>query len=491
MNNRFNTLLSRLYKYRPRFEDWRFWVVQISAIGIAILHLITERAGDLSQLHQLGFVPLSLMVIPLVIAGIIFGSIGSITTSIWIMIISLPNLILDNLGPERYGELFQLLILVAVGIFIGKRVDLERSLVNKVENASTALSASEAKYRSLFDASPIAILAIDSQNRILDANPSAGMLFNQSPEALKTMLITDLNRGNGNRTSSTASSGNHWWESPIIIHSKQGSEIFLEPALTQIKDNQGNVITQVLLKNITEERRREAGLKAYAAHIVQAQEDERQHIARELHDETIQNLALLCRQLDNIGSTSNALPSSTVNELGKARKIAENVVGELRNFTRALRPPILDDLGVVPSIRRLLLDFMERTKIIGELHVTGNEKRLTRDLEVGMFRIAQEALWNVERHAKASSVTVIIAFDDNAVKLSIIDNGAGFRVPPVVEDLSTIGKLGLLGMKERTELLGGKLEILSTAGKGTTIAVSIPNPQPVVPTPKTGTPALK
>jgi signal transduction histidine kinase len=483
MKNWFNTLTSRLYKYRPRFEDWRFWLVQISAIGIAILHLIAEQSGDFSQLHQLGFVPLSLMVIPLVIAGIIFGSIGSITTSIWIIIISLPNLMFDIAGPEKYGEMFQLLILVAVGIFIGKRVDLERSLVNKVESASTALSASEAKYRSLFDASPIAILAIDNQNRILDANPSAGLLFNQYPEALKKMLITDLN---------PISTDNNWWESPlIVIQSKTGTEIYLEPALTQIWDNRGNIITQVLLKNITEEKRREAGLKAYAAHIIQAQEDERQHIARELHDQTIQNLALLCRQLDNIGATSEALPASTVNELGKARKIAENVVGELRNFTRALRPPILDDLGVVASIRRLLLDFMERTNIKGELRVTGNERRLTRDLEVGMFRIAQEALWNVEKHAKASSVTVVIGFNDNEIKLHIVDNGTGFKVPPVVEDLSTIGKLGLLGMKERTELLGGKLEILSTSEKGTTIAVSIPNPQPSVSPQKSEIPAVK
>ena len=129
---------------------------------------------------------------------------------------------------------------------------------------------------------------------------------------------------------------------------------------------------------------------------------------------------------------------------------------------------------MVASIRRLLVDFIDRTKIKGQLKLTGVERRLPPDIEVGIFRMAQEALWNIEHHARASNVSVIIAFNEHDVMLKVSDDGIGFDVPAVIGVPSENTQLGLIGMQERAELAGGKLNIVSSPGKGTTVTISIP-----------------
>ncbi len=233
-------------------------------------------------------------------------------------------------------------------------------------------------------------------------------------------------------------------------------------------------MTQELAKSRDELVLRNEELKTYAAYVTRIQEVERQRIARELHDETIQSLILLCRRLDTMQGVSESLPSSLSDSLREARKTAEEVVNELRDFTKALRPPILDDLGMVTSIRRLLDDFMERTGTKGQLKVAGEQRRLPSDTELGMFRIAQEALRNVERHAEATRVAATITFAKHEVKLEVVDNGVGFSMASVLSDFTASGQLGLLSMQERAESLGGKLEIQTSPGNGTRVIVSVP-----------------
>ncbi len=233
-------------------------------------------------------------------------------------------------------------------------------------------------------------------------------------------------------------------------------------------------MNQELAKSRDELVLRNEELRAYAAYVIHAQEEERQRIARELHDGTIQSLILLCRQLDSPQGISESKSSSLNNVLREARVTAEEIVNELRDVTKALRPPILDDLGMVTSIRRLLVDFAERTKIKGQLKVSGEERRLPSDAELGMFRIAQEALRNVERHAEATRVTLTITFAKDEARLRIIDNGVGFSTASVSADVTASGQMGLLSMQERAESLGGKLEIQSNPGNGTRVIVSVP-----------------
>jgi two-component system, NarL family, sensor histidine kinase DegS len=217
-----------------------------------------------------------------------------------------------------------------------------------------------------------------------------------------------------------------------------------------------------------------AALKAYAAHVVKVQEDERKNLARELHDESIQNLALLCRQLDGV-ARSQPLSPEALQELSKAREISEGVVRNLRDFARELRPPHLEDLGLVDSVNKLLLDFSDRTGIKSRLKSAWKEEAIGADTKVGLFRIMQEALWNVERHSKATELVVEMTFGSWEVILSIFDNGAGFNLPKDLEELSDSNHYGLVGMHERAELLGGKLEVQSAPGKGTRVTVSVPH----------------
>ena len=468
-----------LRAYYPRFRDWHFWAVQALVIAIAGIHDLIEAGGFLPYLGMLYFVPISLFFVPVVYAALNFGFAGSIATALWTVIITIPNWVLWHDGLERWGVMFQMAIVVAVALFVGQRVDRETGARQRAEAAAIALTASEMKYRGLFESSPIAILVLDANGTILDANPAAGVLFGKAEETLKSMAVAELVGRGSEQKLLTSSQKDKWQQTSLTLSLRDGSEVYLEPTHTQVSDSQGNITIQVLLRDVTEERHRQAGLKAYAAFVLRGQEEERQRMARELHDETIQSLALLCRRLDSVESTSGSLPQSAIEELREARKTAEEIVKDLRDFARALRPPILDDLGMVASIRRLVLDFTERSGIKGQLKAVGEERRLPRDTEIGLFRIAQEALWNVERHSRATEVVVTITFAGHEVRLDVKDNGVGFNVPPAPEGFSASGQLGLLGMQERAELVGGELEVQSSPEKGTTVIASIPIPEGV------------
>lgn len=463
----------RLYTYRPRFRDGRFWVVLALVITIAVFHDIIEATGFLHDSGLPYFVPISLFLVPVVYAALTFGSPGALATALWATVITTPNFIFWHHGLERFGVIFQMLIVIAVAYFLGRRVDRERRASQQAEATGTALKASEIKYRGLLESSPVAILVIDRSGNVLEVNPAASILFGRNKATLESMHIADLVGAAGTEKLLGASRSDGQPDS-LALKSEEGLDLYIEPSLTEVADGQGSPVIQVLFRDVTEEHHRQAGLRAYAAHVTRAQEEERQRIARELHDETIQALVLLCRQLDSIDSGGESPASSQTDGLRKARRTAEEIVQGLRDFSKALRPPILDDLGMMASVRRLLTDFTERTKIEGKLKVTGEERRLPPDVELGLYRITQEALWNIERHAGATFVKVAIAFSEGKLRLEVVDDGAGFSVPLGSGDFAVSGHLGLISMQERAELLGGRLEIRSSPGKGTRVIVSVP-----------------
>ena len=203
-------------------------------------------------------------------------------------------------------------------------------------------------------------------------------------------------------------------------------------------------------------RAAEARTRLYAERILGAQEDERRRISQELHDQPLQDLIHLLRVLDR-GSAN------------EAREVVTQVVSELRQISRGLRPPTLDDLGVTAALRKLVADFPARTGIGSGFRVEGVARRLRPDVELGLFRVAQEALNNVARHAQAHKVSVRMRFNDDEVRLSVTDDGAGFFPGRAGE-----AALGILGMTERAGLLGGWLEVVSAPGKGTTVRIEVP-----------------
>ena len=237
-------------------------------------------------------------------------------------------------------------------------------------------------------------------------------------------------------------------------------------------------MTQELARARDEIMLRNRQLRTYATYVTSAQEEERQRIARELHDETMQLVVLLCRRLDSVQASSENLPAELNDRLAEARETAEEVMRELRDFTKSLRPPILDDLGIVTSVRRLLSDLEERSEMAGHLEVEGRERRLLSDTELGLFRIAQEALHNAERHSEAAEINITFTFGEDETRLEVADNGAGFSPADALGGFAASGRLGLTSMRERAELLGGRLEIQSSPGHGTRVIALIPVPAP-------------
>jgi len=215
-------------------------------------------------------------------------------------------------------------------------------------------------------------------------------------------------------------------------------------------------------------------MRFYARQIVQAQEGERKRIAQELHDETIQVLIAIARRLEALASPRRRLPEPVMRSLDQLRDLAGQALREIRRFVQDLRPPVLDHLGLVAALEGLVDDLDEGYGIEAELRVEGGGHRLLPEVELVLFRIAQEALSNVRRHSGASRVTVQVAFCPGQVRLSVRDNGCGFTVPDRIGNLVATGGLGLIGMHERARTLGGILEIQSKTGEGTTITVNIP-----------------
>jgi signal transduction histidine kinase len=149
----------------------------------------------------------------------------------------------------------------------------------------------------------------------------------------------------------------------------------------------------------------------------------------------------------------------------------------VHRFSQALRLSVLDDLGLIPALRSLVNGLQERYGTRTELAVKGVERRLTPEVETAIFRIVQEALNNVGKHAQASEVCVTMEFREAGVGLTILDNGRGFDLTASVDALPRAGKLGLAGMRERARLLGGTFSIVSGSGKGTCLTLDIPAPK--------------
>ena len=210
-------------------------------------------------------------------------------------------------------------------------------------------------------------------------------------------------------------------------------------------------------------------LHDYIGAMTRGQEDERRRLARELHDETLQALIALRQRVQL--AQMKAKEDDTQKSLAELESLSSNTIDELRRLTRALRPIYLEDLGLVTALEMLA---REAAPLEVAFSREGVERRLDANVELSLFRIAQEALNNVAHHAAATRAWVRIDFQPAAVTLEISDNGKGFVPPRSPAEFAPGGHYGLLGMHERVELIGGKLTIESAPGKGTHLKIHLP-----------------
>jgi two-component system sensor histidine kinase DegS len=205
--------------------------------------------------------------------------------------------------------------------------------------------------------------------------------------------------------------------------------------------------------------------------LLRSREDERARLARDLHDSPIQTLVGLNIQLGLLLSTGE---SAEVEEaLKEMRAEVRGLLTELRQVCTDLRPPLLDALGLGAALRTYANEWSQQENISMKFDAPENPKlsKLPGDVAVNLFRVAQETLGNIGKHARASQVDIQLRGDENALQLSIHDNGRGFERPPTLNGLPAQNHFGLVGMRERIELIGGDWSLESTPGKGTRVEV--------------------
>ena len=211
-----------------------------------------------------------------------------------------------------------------------------------------------------------------------------------------------------------------------------------------------------------------------ASQIIQAQEQERQRIARELHDETSQVLTSL---LISLTLLEESVETQEARErIADTRALAHSTLRAIRNLSIDLRPSALDDLGLLPALRWYVKEYQKKCSIDVEFHATGFKERLPAEMETALYRIVQECLTNTAKHANANRVTITLKEETDRVYARITDDGEGFDYEALLKTPGQERGLGLAGMHERAVLLDGTLNIHSTSDRGTIIEVSIPLP---------------
>ncbi len=224
-----------------------------------------------------------------------------------------------------------------------------------------------------------------------------------------------------------------------------------------------------------EEAREEEALRGRLLDsAISAQEEERKRIARELHDEYGQIMTGLIWSIESIENVIPEEQEQTRAKLTNAKSLASHAMEVTRRLSLDLRPPALDDLGLIAAIRAFAQAHLEAVGVQLRLRIEGSGKRLAPSVEITIFRIVQEAVHNVAKHAEAQSVMIRIFRDSGKIAVVVEDDGKGFDVNVVLRSGSKAQSLGLLGIRERVALLNGRFDIRSTAGEGTRLTVEIP-----------------
>jgi signal transduction histidine kinase len=213
-------------------------------------------------------------------------------------------------------------------------------------------------------------------------------------------------------------------------------------------------------------------LRQVSHQILSAHEQERKEISRELHDEIGQSLTGINITLATLSKEATVNTRGLKKKIARTQRLVERSMKTVHRFARELRPPVLDDLGLIPALHSHVREFAKRGRIRVRLKAIAAVERLDSEKRTVLYRVAQEALTNVAKHAQATLVNVRITRQLKAICLEIHDNGRSFQVQRVFGKGSR--RLGLLGMRERVEMVGGRFSVESAPGKGTTIRAKIP-----------------
>lgn len=483
--------LSRLAR---RVTEPPFWLIQAMVLVVTASHVLLEShlvsIGFLEQLHSpFQHVPVVLYLVPVTFAGFIYGLEGGVLTGLWCALLASVNIALwHRSNYEWVTELVLILVVVGVGVITAILVERERRLRQEAEasNRQLTLLNDLAKASLLpWDLETSVQSALIELVKVADVESARLILWRRDGDE-PVVSVSHIPEGHSAATTDAPAhqgdTGNR--ESPgdfrEVEIETEGLRCTLQvgvapgqeptPGEMGFVQTVGSQLVAGIERVLLREQEREL-LESYVRHITQAQEEERKHIARELHDGAAQQLAILSRGLDEVAGSGAPETSS---ELTRLRRLATSTLDELRQFSRDLRPTLLDDLGLVPALEWLVTDIAGRTQAHAELAVQGEVRRLAPEVEVALYRITQEAMRNVDRHSGSTRVGVNVRFEAERILVSVEDNGNGFEVPSNLGTLVSTGKLGLLGMQERAQLTGGSLKLESHPESGTIVTIDIP-----------------
>jgi PAS domain S-box-containing protein len=224
--------------------------------------------------------------------------------------------------------------------------------------------------------------------------------------------------------------------------------------------------------DITEQKRLREEREQFTKKLMDVQEEERKRVARELHDDTAQNLALLSLEIDSLLHSQDNHSQTVLNKLKQLKADADRTMNEVRRYSHALRPGVLD-LGLEAALEQLVAETSDTSGLDIRFEAQGYEAQLPEQINLAFFRIAQEAVNNIRKHSRCKTARVHLEYLPDKVKMMIRDNGRGFEPRtdnPVSEGIKS---LGLIGMRERAQLIGAHLEIRSETGKGTMVSVEV------------------
>jgi signal transduction histidine kinase len=481
----------------PAATPWSrsgFWLLQLVVLALYLLRLAATVGFHLDATSLvLELSTLALFMIPVVYAALNYGLTGALSTSGWVTLLAVPRFV-SSIHAQQYGdawaELMQVVLLDVLAYLIGQRVSAEREARRLAESSREAHLRAEAMYRDLFDSNQAPILIVDTDGFVVETNASAQRAFGRAASSAVTETPVRLVDMIGAEAAARVLTQLISWQlvdeqgagttpgdpdrvEPLPFDI-DGERVLFRPTATVLGPDSSAQRMQVIFEDVTAETRRHDLMEAYAARVVLGQEEERRHIAQELHDGPLQTLIHLCRQIDQVDSGSHVASSPEgLSPLGQLRGIVEDTVAELRSIAKGLRPSILDDLGLVASINQMLADAGTRQGFETSFGVNGVERRLPPTVELALFRIAQEAISNVERHAAARRVAVGMNFEPGGLRLLVKDDGVGFTAADQA-DSGRSASLGLPGMTERAHLIGSRLILHSEPGVGTTVDVWVP-----------------
>jgi PAS domain S-box-containing protein len=347
------------------------------------------------------------------------------------------------------------------------------------KQALDAMAESEEKYRQLFESDSDAMMIFDSETQQFeDANPATLDLFGYSKEEFLTLKVEDISaEKDKTRVSITKVSNENAWDMkvPLRYFSRKNGSIF-PGEISSGKFSSGDrqkIIGAV--RDITGRIQAEEKIRALTREQIKVQENERNRIARYLHDHVAQDLSSLKIGLETLFDEPQKLSPEKKKKIAEISRVLQESISSVRDLSYDLRPAGMDQLGLVRTVYQLCEDFSEKNNVGVDFYSAGvKDLKLDFDTAINLYRLIQEALNNIKKHARADNVIIRLVASSPNIILRIEDDGKGFEVGIRLSKALKEKRMGLSNMEERVSLLAGRMDIKSRIGRGTRIFIEIP-----------------